>query len=52
MAGDVPPGNVYYYVKTKDDLIRAVIDARTEQVRAMLGRAPPYSPTPSGIPRS
>jgi AcrR family transcriptional regulator len=36
-AADVPPGNVYYYFKTKDDLVRAVIDARAEQVRAMLG---------------
>ena len=35
-AADVPPGNVYYYFKTKDDLVRAVIDARTEQVRALL----------------
>ena len=25
-AADVPPGNVYYYFKTKDDLVRAVID--------------------------
>src|SRR5689334_8557530 len=36
-AADVPPGNVYYYFKSKDDLIRAVIEARTDQVRAMLG---------------
>jgi len=36
-AAGVPPGNVYYSFKTKDDLIRAVIEARTEQVRAMLG---------------
>jgi len=36
-AASVPPGNVYYYFKTKDDLVRAVIDARTEQVHAMLG---------------
>jgi AcrR family transcriptional regulator len=36
-AADVPPGNVYYYFKTKDDLIRAVIDARAGQARAMLG---------------
>ncbi len=36
VAADVPPGNVYYYFKTKDDLVRAVIDARTDQVRAML----------------
>jgi TetR/AcrR family transcriptional regulator, transcriptional repressor for nem operon len=37
VAADVPPGNVYYYFKTKDDLVRAVIDARAEQARAMLG---------------
>jgi TetR/AcrR family transcriptional regulator, transcriptional repressor for nem operon len=36
-AADVPPGNVYYYFKTKDDLVRAVIDARAGQVHAMLG---------------
>jgi AcrR family transcriptional regulator len=35
-AADVPAGNVYYYFKTKDDLIRAVLDARAGQVRAML----------------
>jgi len=35
-AADVPPGNVYYYFKTKDDLVRAVIEARAEQVGAML----------------
>jgi AcrR family transcriptional regulator len=36
-AADVPAGNVYYYFKAKDDLVRAVIDAQVEQVRAMLG---------------
>ena len=35
-AAVVPPGNVYYYFKTKDDLVRAVIDTRSDQVRAML----------------
>jgi AcrR family transcriptional regulator len=35
-AADVPLGNVYYYFKTKDDLVRAVIESRTDQVRAML----------------
>lgn len=35
-AAGVPLGNVYYYFKTKDDLVRAVIDARADQVRAML----------------
>jgi TetR/AcrR family transcriptional repressor of nem operon len=36
-AADVPPGNVYYYFKTKDDLVRGVIESRAEQVRALLG---------------
>jgi TetR/AcrR family transcriptional repressor of nem operon len=35
-AADVPPGNVYYYFKTRDDLVRAVIDARAESIRALL----------------
>jgi TetR/AcrR family transcriptional repressor of nem operon len=35
-AAEVPAGNVYYYFKTKDDLVRAVIDTRCDQVRAML----------------
>jgi TetR/AcrR family transcriptional regulator, transcriptional repressor for nem operon len=35
-AAAVPAGNVYYYFKTKDDLVRAVIDAQTDQIEAML----------------
>ena len=35
-AADVPPGNVYYYFKTRDDLVRAVIDQRTESFRELL----------------
>jgi TetR/AcrR family transcriptional regulator, transcriptional repressor for nem operon len=35
-AADVPVGNVYYYFKTKDDLIRAVIEAQATGVRNML----------------
>jgi AcrR family transcriptional regulator len=35
-AAEVPPGNVYYYFKTKDDLLRAVVEARIAEVRAML----------------
>ena len=35
-AADVPPGNVYYYFKTRDELVRAVIAARQESVRALL----------------
>ena len=35
-AADVPPGNVYYYFKTKDELIEAVIESRATQVRELL----------------
>ena len=33
---DVPAGNVYYYFKTKDDVIAAVVDAHVGQVSASL----------------
>jgi AcrR family transcriptional regulator len=33
---DVPVGNVYYYFKTKDEVIAAVIDAHAQQIRATL----------------
>jgi TetR/AcrR family transcriptional regulator, transcriptional repressor for nem operon len=35
-AADVPVGNVYYYFKTKDDVIAAVIDAHVRQIRTAL----------------
>ena len=35
-AADVPPGNVYYYFKTKDDVIAAVIAAHAQEVRTVL----------------
>jgi TetR/AcrR family transcriptional regulator, transcriptional repressor for nem operon len=35
-AADVPLGNVYYYFKTKDELVQAVIDAHADAIRAML----------------
>jgi AcrR family transcriptional regulator len=35
-AADVPVGNVYYYFKTKDEVIAAVIDAYSRQIRATL----------------
>jgi TetR/AcrR family transcriptional regulator, transcriptional repressor for nem operon len=38
-AADVPPGNVYYYFKTRDDLVRAVIQARAEQIRGLISAA-------------
>jgi AcrR family transcriptional regulator len=35
-AADVPAGNVYYYFKTKDDVIAAVIAAHAQQVKTTL----------------
>ena len=35
-AADVPLGNVYYYFKSKDELIRAVVAEHTEEVDSML----------------
>src|SRR5712692_278434 len=35
-AADVPPGNVYYYFKTRDDLVRAVVDARAQEIASVL----------------
>ena len=35
-AADVPLGNVYYYFKTKDDVIAAVIDANAQRVSTVL----------------
>jgi TetR/AcrR family transcriptional regulator, transcriptional repressor for nem operon len=35
-AADVPLGNIYYYFKSKDELIRAVVAAHVEEVDTML----------------
>jgi TetR/AcrR family transcriptional repressor of nem operon len=35
----VPLGNVYYYFKTKDDLVAAVVASRVEELRAFLAYA-------------
>ena len=35
-AADVPVGNVYYYFKTKDELIEAVIDAHDSHIQTVL----------------
>ena len=32
-AADVPVGNIYYYFKTKDELVGAVIDAVAQDIR-------------------
>jgi AcrR family transcriptional regulator len=33
-AADVPLGNMYYYFKSKDDIIAAVVEARTDEIRS------------------
>jgi TetR/AcrR family transcriptional repressor of nem operon len=44
-AAGVPPGNVYYYFKTRDELIEAVIETRADGLRHLLdaldGRSSP-----------
>ena len=35
-TADVPVGNVYYYFKTKDELVEAAIDAHAREIRAAL----------------
>jgi AcrR family transcriptional regulator len=35
-AADVPAGNVYYYFKTKDEVIAAVIEAHARQIKTTL----------------
>lgn len=42
----VPLGNVYYYFKTKDDLVAAVVASRVEELRGFLARAG-EEPTPA-----
>src|SRR5437588_228974 len=35
-AADVPVGNVYYYFKTKDELVQAAIDAQAHDIETAL----------------
>jgi AcrR family transcriptional regulator len=35
-AAQVPAGNVYYYFKTKDELVQAAIDAHAQDIQTML----------------
>jgi AcrR family transcriptional regulator len=45
---DVPPGNVYYYFKTKDDVIAAVILAHEQEIRTTLAAIDARHQTPKG----
>ena len=47
---DVPAGNVYYYFKTKDELVAASIDAHALEIEAMLASLDRHRPrgTPEG----
>jgi TetR/AcrR family transcriptional regulator, transcriptional repressor for nem operon len=41
-AADVPPGNVYYYFKTKDELVEAAIAANSDRMEHLLGALERY----------
>jgi AcrR family transcriptional regulator len=45
---EVPAGNVYYYFKTKDDIIAAVVDAHAERVAATLASIDSSHRSPKG----
>jgi AcrR family transcriptional regulator len=47
-AADVPAGNVYYYFKTKDEVIAAVIEAHAQQIRTTLAAIDARHQTPRG----
>ncbi|MBZ0105261.1 MAG: TetR/AcrR family transcriptional regulator [Sulfuricella denitrificans] len=45
-ASGIPKGNFYYYFKSKDELLEAVIAERVQQVKAMLVEWDAQFPTP------
>jgi AcrR family transcriptional regulator len=47
-AADVPAGNVYYYFKTKDDVIAAVIETHAQQIKTTLAGIDSHHRSPRG----
>jgi TetR/AcrR family transcriptional regulator, transcriptional repressor for nem operon len=47
-AAGIPVGNVYYYFKTKNDIIAAVIDAHAGGIHSMLGGIDASHADPAG----
>jgi AcrR family transcriptional regulator len=47
-SADVPLGNVYYYFKTKDEIIGAVVEAHLHDIRATLASIEDGHRTPKG----
>jgi len=45
---DVPVGNVYYYFKTKDDVVAAVIEAHSNQIKTTLAGLDAQHRSPKG----
>lgn len=45
-AAGIPRGNFYYYFKSKDEILAAVIDERIEGIRAMLAEWDAAEPDP------
>ena len=45
-AADVPVGNVYYYFKTKDEIITTVVQAHVQQARAAVAAIDEHHRTP------
>ena len=47
-VADVPPGNVYYYFKTRDEIIEAVVQFHLQTIRATLASIEASHRTPKG----
>jgi TetR/AcrR family transcriptional regulator, transcriptional repressor for nem operon len=45
-AAEIPRGNFYYYFKTKDEILEAVVEYRLEGIRAMLAEWDAAIPEP------